>query len=133
MYLMTDVLTKKQRSYNMSQIKSRNTSPELKLRKKLRGLEFTYQPKIYGKPDFANRKKRILIFVDGCFWHHCKKCFVKPKTNKGFWNKKIRNNCIRDKKVNKYLKKEGWIVLRFWEHEIKNIENCYNIIYAGIR
>ena len=119
---MTDVLTKEQRSFNMSQIKGKDTKPEVTLRKQLRargirGYRIHY--KLPGKPDIVFLKKKIAIFVDGCFWHKCPLCFVKPKTRAKFWTKKIESNIKRDTTVKELLEKEGWIVLRIWEHEIK--------------
>ena len=122
---MADYNTKKQRSYNMSRIKSSKTKPELILKDALRGRYLRYQPKIYGKPDFASKKNKTVIFVDGCFWHKCPKCYREPKTNKDFWLPKIERNVERDKKVTKKLKSEGWDVIRIWEHEIKkNPKTC---------
>jgi len=119
---MTDVHSKERRSYNMSKIKSTNTKPELKLKKIMKVLGFAYQPKIYGKPDFANKKEKIAVFVDGCFWHKCPKCFKAPKTNKKFWDEKIEKNTGRDKKVTKHLRKDGWRVIRIWEHDLRKIK-----------
>ena len=124
---MTDVLTKKQRSYNMSMIKSSKTKPELKIKKLLKILGFSYQPKIYGRPDFANRKEKIAVFIDGCFWHKCPKHFVKPKSNIKFWEEKIRKNIERDREVNRKLRKRGWKVIRIWEHKIKS-NGIFNIL-----
>mgnify|MGYP005851435249 FL=1 len=130
---MTDVLTKKQRSYNMARIKSKNTGPELVLRKllsknKVRGYRLHY--KIFGNPDLVFPEKRLAIFIDGCFWHKCPVCFIKPTSHVKFWEQKIRNNLKRDKEVNKFLAKNNWKVLRIWEHEIeKNPEKiCLKII-----
>jgi len=109
---------KKQRSHIMSKIKSTRTSPELKLKKTLNLLGFEYQPRIHGNPDFANRKTKTTIFVDGCFWHKCPRCFRFPKTNRKFWKEKIEKNAERDRKTNKELRKEGWKVIRIWEHDI---------------
>ena len=104
----------------MSKIGSNKTVAELILKKALSGRHFTYQPKkIYGNPDFASKKKRIAIFVDGCFWHKCPKCYTVPKSNKEYWLPKIKRNVGRDKKINKLLKKDGWKIIRIWEHEIK--------------
>jgi len=119
---MADVLTKEQRSYNMSRIKGKNTKPELLLRKLLfrkgvRGYRIHYR--LVGKPDLVFPSKKVVVFIDGCFWHKCPKCFIEPETRKEFWINKIEGNVKRDKEVNKILKKEGWKVLRFWEHEIK--------------
>ena len=80
-------------------------------------LGFSYQPKgIIGKPDFANKKYKIAIFIDGCFWHRCPKHYIKPKTNIIFWKDKIRKNVKRDGAITKKLEKEGWKVIRIWEH-----------------
>jgi DNA mismatch endonuclease (patch repair protein) len=66
----------------MSRIRSSNTKPEQKVRAVLKGLSFTYQPKgIYGRPDFANKKEKIAVFIDGCFWHGCTEHYSKPKSN----------------------------------------------------
>jgi DNA mismatch endonuclease (patch repair protein) len=119
---MTDVLTKEQRTYNMSQIRGKDTGPEVKLRKLLyssgiRGYRIHYN--LLGKPDIAFIKKKIAVFIDGCFWHKCPVCFQKPETRKEFWMNKIESNIERDKKVDKQLTNDGWTVIRIWEHEIK--------------
>ena len=119
---MTDVLTQEQRKYNMSRIKGKNTGPEVKLRKLLfahgiRGYRVHYD--LSGKPDIVFVKKKLAIFIDGCFWHKCPVCFRVPETRKEFWMKKIQSNIDRDKKVNEQLKNDGWTVIRIWEHEIK--------------
>ncbi|MBA7601626.1 Very short patch repair protein [subsurface metagenome] len=120
---MVDVHTKEQRSYNMSRIKSAETKAELKIKPFLKILGFIYQPKnVYGKPDFIHRKEKIAIFVDGCFWHKCPKHYKKPTSNKKFWEKKINKNAERDKKVTKKLRKDGWGVIRIWEHDMNKIK-----------
>ena len=106
----------------MSKIQGKNTGPEVKLRKLLwsegiRGYRIHYN--LPGKPDIVFTKKKIAIFVDGCFWHRCPICFQDPETRKEFWRKKIQSNVERDKKVNEQLKVDGWTVMRFWEHEIR--------------
>ncbi len=116
---MADKLTKRQRSYNMSRIRNRNTKPELMMRPLMRKLGFAYQPKMYGRPDFASRKLKIVVFIDGCFWHRCPKHFKPAKSNRPYWAKKISNNVKRDKAVNKYYKSLKWSVIRIWEHEVK--------------
>ena len=104
----------------MSMIKGKNTLPESKLKGTLKILGFCYQPKnIYGKPDFVNKKIKVAIFVDGCFWHKCPKHFVNPKNNAFFWKRKLNTNVLRDKEVNKKLTAYGWRVIRVWEHSIK--------------
>lgn len=119
---MVDVLTKKQRSYNMSMIRGKNTKPEVVLRKllSLNGIKgYRINHKLTGKPDIVFGKYKIAIFIDGCFWHKCPKCFIQPKNNKKFWKQKINGNRERDKKVTKLLKKEGWLVIRIWEHLLR--------------
>ena len=133
---MTDVLTKQERSYNMSQIKGKDTQPEIKLRKEIfsSGLKgHKIHKKIAGKPDIVFPKQRIAVFIDGCFWHKCPKCYQEPKTNNKFWSEKINANKRRDKKVNTQLKKDGWTILRFWEHEIKvNSSRCVEKIKNAV-
>lgn len=120
---MVDVLTKEQRSYNMSMIRAKNTKPEISLRKLifangLRGYRLHYR--LNGKPDIVFPRRKIAVFIDGCFWHKCPKCFIKPASNKKFWSRKIESNVKRDKDVNRALKKKGWKILRIWEHEVKH-------------
>ena len=125
---MADVLTKEQRSYNMSRIRGRDTKPEIALRKLLcsKGLRgYRVNFKLPGKPDIAFTKYKISVFIDGCFWHKCPKCFIEPETNKDFWMNKINGNAERDAETNDILTKKGWKVIRFWEHEINNnINKC---------
>lgn len=119
---MADTVPKEERSIIMSKIRSRNTSIELNLRHELFQKGFrNYRIKntIYGKPDLIFPKQKIAIFIDWCFWHWCKKCLRMPHTNKKYWKQKIENNILRDKLVNKVLKKEWRKILRFWEHQIK--------------
>lgn len=74
---------------------------------------------IKGSPDFVFPKYKLAIFLDGCFWHGCPRCMVKPKSNTKFWESKIWQNKKRDLEVNKALRNAGWKVVRIWEHEIK--------------
>jgi len=107
----------------MSKIRSSETKAEQKIKPIMKILGFTYQPKnIFGKPDFANRKNKIAVFVDGCFWHKCPKHYNQPKQNKEFWIEKINKNIERDKKVTKRLKKDEWKIIRVWEHDINKIK-----------
>ena len=130
---MTDVLTKTQRSFNMSRIRSENTGPEIKFRNFLysHGVKnFKMHPsKITGRPDFYFPKEKLAVFIDGCFWHGCKKCFRKPETNKDFWLEKITNNIKRDSEINSLLRKQRLRVVRFWEHEIKNSAEKHMTIF----
>ena len=119
---MTDIFTKDQRSKIMSKIKTRDTGIEKALRTALwlRGHRFRIQYKIEGKPDIVFVKQKIAIFCDGCYWHGCPVCQKIPASNKDFWLKKFDDNKKRADIVNCKLKDEGWGVLRFWGHEIKN-------------
>jgi DNA mismatch endonuclease, patch repair protein len=72
---------------------------------------------LLGKPDFAFRRERVVIFVDGCFWHGCIKHLRIPKSNREYWQKKISGNMIRDRIISKELRAKGWKVVRIWEHE----------------
>jgi DNA mismatch endonuclease, patch repair protein len=119
---MADCYSKQTRSAVMSRIKSKNTLPELKLRRALwsKGYRFRLNSNIVGKPDLAFPKQKIVVFIDGCFWHKCPICYKQPKSNKKYWLSKIEKNVARDKKVNRILENQGWIILRFWEHNIKN-------------
>lgn len=124
---MADVLTPKQRSFCMSRIRGRDTKPEVALRKKLwqLGLRYRLGAKLPGKPDLVFPKHRVVVFIDGCFWHGCAKHMVEPKSNKKFWLNKIQRNKARDAEVNRILKKSGWNIIRIWEHEIRaDIQSC---------
>ncbi|MBU1032032.1 very short patch repair endonuclease, partial [Patescibacteria group bacterium] len=107
----------------MSRIKSRNTKPELILRRYLHKSGFRYRVNypLFGKPDLVFPKKKIAIFVHGCFWHQhgCKNSVI-PKTNNAFWKEKLNKNVSRDKKVAKELKGKQWICKTIWECEIED-------------
>ncbi len=116
-------------SKRMSSIKGQNTKVELKLRKLLwkEGYRYRIKSKIIGKPDIVFHSKKIVVFVDGDFWHgfDFNKVMKKKFNNKLFWIQKIKRNMIRDKKVNDCLKKQGYTVIRIWEHEInRNLDSC---------
>ncbi len=132
---MSDVLSAKQRSFCMSQIKGSKTKPEIMLRKALWniGLRYRIKNKLPGKPDIVFASKRTVIFVDGCFWHKCPDHYVEPKTRNEFWVRKIERNCQRDIEVTDLLNNMGWQVLRFWEHEIKNdLDKCVSKIEESL-
>ena len=119
----------------MSQIRGKNTKIEIKMKKILNetGFKFEMHPKMYGNPDFAHRRKRIAIFCDGDFWHGYR-YDKKKKPSKKYWRDKIENNMRRDRKYSRKLRREGWSVLRLWEHDIeKNPEKCRRKILAKFR
>jgi DNA mismatch endonuclease (patch repair protein) len=110
----------------MAKIKSKNTQPELRLRKCLwsrgrRGYRI-HNKNLPGKPDIAFPSRKTAIFIDGCFWHHCPECYSEPKSNKDYWLPKIQRNVERDRRNQTALEEMGWTVIRIWEHEIdKNL------------
>ena len=115
---MADNLSKEQRSHCMSRIRSRNTKAELILRSLFKGRHLRFHPNIFGNPDFGSKKGKIAVFLDGCFWHKCPKCYRQPKSRKAYWIGKAIKNRKRDSAVNRRLSKDGFRVLRFWEHDI---------------
>jgi len=119
---MSDVFTKSKRSLVMSCIRGHgNKDTELALIRLFRLQGITgwrrHRP-LLGKPDFVFPKLRLAVFVDGCFWHGCPLHSTKPKNNAAFWDKKLAANKVRDRNVTGILRKEGWRVLRIWEHEL---------------
>ena len=126
--------TQEQISYNMRQVKNKDSAIELALRKELwsRGLHYRKNVKtVYGKPDIAFIGKKIAVFCDSEFWHgydweERKKDF---KSHQEFWIPKIERNMQRDREVTERLESEGWTVLRFWGKQIKkNVSACADII-----
>lgn len=124
---MTDVFTKRKRSWLMSRISGKNTKPEIIVRKILYNLGFRYRvhyKKLPGSPDIVLPKYRKVIFVHGCFWHGhtaCRKAAL-PKTNDRFWHAKITSNKKRDKKTSRRLNVLGWRTLTIWECQLKSKE-----------
>lgn len=116
-----DNLSQKQRRRCMKRVKNKNTKPEVLLRHTLwhAGRRYRLNLKLFGKPDLVFTKQRLVVFVDGCFWHGCPACKNIPKTNYDFWQAKIFKNVNRDAEVTAVLQADQWRVLRFWEHEIK--------------
>lgn len=124
---MADVHDKKTRSKNMSAIRSKNTKPEMLVRRFLHANGFRYtlhNKKLPGKPDIVLPKYKTVIFVHGCFWHGHKNCkyFVVPKTRTEWWLKKINTNIANDTKAVKALKKDGWRVINIWECDLKFVK-----------
>ena len=115
---MTDVLTPEQRRRCMSRVKNKNTELELHLRKALwaEGIRYRLQTDLPGKPDFLFVRPKLVVFVDGCFWHGCPTHGQLPKTNMDFWANKIKKNIERDLHVNALLEERGWRVIRCWQH-----------------
>lgn len=113
-----------ERSKQMSLVKAKgNKSTELRLAKLLRKKKiwgWRRHPPLPGHPDFAFGKEKVALFVDGCFWHGCERCYRRPKSNVAFWARKVRENIDRDHRVNRELRGRGWNVLRIWEHSFRH-------------
>ena len=118
---MSDCFTKEKRSEIMSKIRSKNTKAEVQVFRELRR-RGTYFQKHYnrapGKPDIALPRKKIAVFIDGDFWHGYRYSKTKDRLPKKYWQHKIENNIKRDRKNRAKLRKDGWRVLRVWEHEV---------------
>lgn len=120
----------------MSRIRSRDTRPEIVIRKMLWSLGCRYRVnyKLPGKPDIVFPRQRLAVFIDGCFWHHCPSHYQAPATNPEFWEAKIYGNVRRDREVEALLAKRGWSILRFWEHEVKGEpEKVIRVILKRLR
>ncbi len=131
--------TKEQISFNMKQVKNKDSKIEIALRKELWSRGLRYQKNvtsIFGKPDLVFKGKKVAVFCDSEFWHgynweERKKDF---KSHQEFWIPKIERNMERDKEVTEELQKQGWTVLRFWGKEIKkNTGGCADIIEKAVR
>lgn len=120
----TEYVTSAGRSRNMSSIRRRDTKPEIELRSQLhrRGFRFRkdHAIRVDGRlirPDIAFTRRRLAIFIDGCFWHSCPQHGRKPSVNQDYWSPKLDGNSNRDIEQTAALQSAGWTVLRFWEHE----------------
>lgn len=127
MELGLDTLNESQRSERMSRVLSRDTKPELRIRRLVHSLGYRYRLNVRdlpGKPDLVFRKRRKVLFVHGCFWHRHDDCHLArmPKSRLDFWTLKLQKNKARDAVVRKQLKTDGWSMLIIWECEISNIE-----------
>jgi len=121
---MADVHSKETRSYNMSRIRSKDTKPEMLVRKFLHKNGFRYRLHVKGlpgKPDIVLPKYKTVIFIHGCFWHGHEGCkyYVVPKTRTEWWLNKIGTNIANDTNAESLLKAGGWHIIKIWECELK--------------
>jgi len=129
-----DHVTKEARSKIMAAIRSRgNTTTELPLAKLLwaagiRGYRKHWP--VAGKPDFAWPGRKVAVFVDGCFWHGCRRCKHLPRTNTEFWRNKIDTNKRRDRRVTQSLRRKGWTVLRIKECVVRKASTLARVARA---
>jgi DNA mismatch endonuclease (patch repair protein) len=135
---MTDVVSKFTRSKIMSSIRGRNTRPELVVRSYLhsRGLRFRiHQRNLPGRPDIVLPRFKVAIFVNGCFWHQHPGCrfAVMPKSNRRFWNTKLKGNRLRDVRNVRRLRRAGWRVSSIWECALgeESLNRLYRRIVEG--
>ena len=134
--MSSEVLHKvsEQRSRNMSAIKSKNTKPEIAVRKVLHSMGYRFRlhgKDLPGSPDIVLPKYKTVIFVHGCFWHRHENCkyATTPKTREEFWNNKFRSNVERDLKIQENIKNIEWRSVVIWECETKDIENLRGKIF----
>ena len=125
-----------QRSRNMSAIKSKNTKPEIKVRKILHSMGYRFRlhsKDLPGSPDIVLPKYKTVIFVHGCFWHRHQNCKYAstPKTRQEFWNKKFNENINRDKINQENLSSKGWKIIIVWECEIKDKDFDLNRLFKN--
>jgi DNA mismatch endonuclease, patch repair protein len=123
---MVDVFTKEVRSRVMSAIRSRgNKETELRFARILRQagiVGWRRHQRLTGRPDFLFPKARVVLFIDGCFWHGCPQHGQKPRSNKAYWLPKLIANQTRDRRVSRELRALGWKVVRVWEHELNDVD-----------
>ena len=108
------------RSALMSRIRGSDTTPELLLRQRLwsDGLRYRLKYKVpAGRPDLVFPGARVVVFMDGCFWHGCPDHYVRPSSRSTFWAQKLAENVERDQRQTRELEAAGWRVIRIWEHE----------------
>lgn len=119
---MADVFDKAKRSEVMSRIRGKgNRKTEIAMLELMKSNGITgwrRNQALLGKPDFVFRKERVAVFVDGCFWHGCPKHCQMPATNRDFWRNKLEANQKRDRHVTRFLKRNGWTVIRIWECQL---------------
>jgi len=137
---MPDVHTPEQRSFNMSRIRSKDTKPEMLVRKFLFSQGFRYRlhtKKLPGKPDIVLPKYKTVVFIHGCFWHGHEGCryFVIPKTRTDWWRDKIGRNRENDKLNAQKMKEMGWRVLEIFECGLKSekLQGTLNSIVSQLK
>lgn len=120
--MTVDVFPVGKRSEVMSRIRGRgNLETEVALARIFRRRGITgwrRHQALFGKPDFTFRRQRIVVFVDGCFWHGCSKHSKMPSNNRRFWEEKLARNRSRDRTVTRTLRRQGWHVIRLWGHDL---------------
>lgn len=119
----------------MASVGQRDSAIEWKLRSALHAAGFRYRKhvRIFGTPDLVFSTKRVVVFIDSCFWHGCRFHYRCPKSNAAFWRTKISRNRLRDTRVTRYYRRHGWTVLRFWEHQLKkDLDACVTRVQTAL-
>jgi DNA mismatch endonuclease (patch repair protein) len=129
---MADWLSREQRSRNMASIRSKgNVTTERAFMRLLRNAKLSGWRRhlnLPGKPDFVFRSRRLAIFIDGCFWHGCPKCYRLPEDNRPYWEAKVSSNRSRDRRRTRELRSLNWQVLRIWEHSLKSARGRAHVL-----
>lgn len=134
---MTDTISQRRRSWNMSRIRGCNTAPEIRVRSLLHGMGYRFRVHrrdLPGRPDVVLPKYRTAIFVHGCFWHRHAKCRMAytPKSRSAFWTAKFRENTARDHLQTRALRRLGWNVVVIWECQTKSEAVLKRLISKGL-
>lgn len=135
---MTDTFKPEVRSAIMASVRSYgNKSTEWKVRARLVAFGVTrwkmHDKTLPGSPDFVFPKRKLAVFIDGCFWHGCPKCYRRPKSSRAYWDLKIKRNKTRDQSNHSRLRTMGWSVIRIWEHELKGSTNLPGRLVKAIK
>ncbi len=123
----------------MAAVKGRgNASTELAFLKALRRKRVSgwrrHASALPGRPDFAFRRQRLAVFLDGCFWHGCPRCYRRPASHRAYWDQKLRRNMRRDRLRLAALRRLGWRIMRLWEHQIRsNPDRCVTLIQKRLK
>ena len=131
---MADRFSKETRSRIMSRIRGKDTGPELAVRRMLWSHGFRYRihdRTVLGTPDVSNKRRRLAVFVDGCFWHGCPMCYREPQTNTDFWRGKVSRNRRRREAVRAGLEGQGFRVIEIWEHEVGDSDAVMRKVGVG--
>ena len=125
------------RSALMRRIRSKDTKPEVILRRALwaSGLRYRLQARApAGRPDVVFPGPKVAVFIDGCFWHGCPAHYVRPRTRTEFWSDKLRTNVRRDQRISAALCDAGWRVCRLWEHEVyEGLDEVVGFVELAVR
>jgi len=132
-----DTVDRKTRSRIMASVKSKgNRSTERRLRSALMrhgisGWRMNVK-ELPGSPDFVFDAAMVAVFVDGCFWHGCPRCYRRPSTSRAYWDAKVQRNMARDTKKRAMLRRQGWSALRIWEHQLVDLDKVVARIQAKL-